>query len=317
MIMPITILTSIFPSRIEQQQRAVSSWLELGFKVISLNIREETDRVKNLFTDVTFVVIDRSREADIGCRIYLQEVFSEISSLPGNVFGIVNSDIIISARCDFTDFIESQSDNAVIFGSRIDLLTSSTETSSEYPYGYDYFFFNRIILQNVTDSKFCLGMPVWDYWFPLSAAVSGFRLKRLVSPVAWHIKHDEAWAEKDNDAYWPLLEKNVRSWLASKGDDAPIWKMLPHLNSDWRGGSHCIRNYLQYLTEIIYYPDNTNKGIMTLHVDAFSRIRDDLLAYSDEMERLSKQLSLIVSSGSWRLTAPVRRAKTLLQRIFE
>jgi glycosyltransferase involved in cell wall biosynthesis len=260
MVMPITIVTSLFPARIEHQQKAVSSWLELGLKVVSLNISEELKKVKPLFAAVDFLEIDRPSNDEIGSRIYLNEIFSTIKTLPGAVFGIVNSDIIFSTNDNSPKIIKEHIDNAIIYGSRSDLSTYLDENSTEYPFGFDYFFFHKDFTARVSDTEFCLGMPVWDYWLPLAGAVSGFTLKRLISPVAFHIKHDGAWTEKDHDFFWPLLERAVEVWFYNgKYDGSPVWELLSQLDCGWRNGSLLIRQYLRCMIEIISCHDSESR----------------------------------------------------------
>lgn len=315
MSQPITILTSIFPARLEVQQKAVASWLDLGFSVVSVNIASELEVVEPFFAGVNFIAINRPMGKVIGSRIFLDEIFSVIQTLPGRVYGIVNSDICLEASNSFHDFILDNADDSLIYGSRIDVDSFAAEYPTENPFGYDYFFFNREILSFVSGTEFCLGMPVWDYWLPIAGAVSGYTLRRLITPVAIHEKHDDAWTEKEYDSYWPKFQEAVQYWLGSRVEVAPVWTLLSLIGNDWRDCSHFIRWYLHCQPEIIYYPDNVGTVLLNGQ-DIFSRTNKDLLGCLSEVAVLRQQLNTIFHSRSWKLTAPLRWGNKVYEKYF-
>lgn len=308
MNVPITILTSLFPSRLEEQQKAVNSWFELGFKVVSFNLVDELSNVEPFFRNVIFLTVNRQADDKIGTRIYLNEFFEGINSLPGSLFGIVNSDIVFMAGSDFQDFISRQVANSMLFGSRVDTDPSKSGHEKEYPFGFDYFFFSKDFSQGSFVPDFCLGMPLWDYWLPLSAAVNGFSLKKIISPIALHVKHEESWSEAQNDAYWPLIGMSVKDWLKhGRKDTSALWTLLPFIKDDWRNCSYLITNYLKYETDSIFYttPDET-QCLVKIHESSYSGMKIDLSLLAGKCKEMELNLLTFKNSRSWRITEPLR-----------
>lgn len=306
MRLPITILTSIFPDRIDQQQKSVASWIALGFRIVSLNLPDESARMKPLFEQVVFREIDRPAANGLGSRIYLKEILRVIDDLPGQVFGIVNSDIKFSCDEGFAVFIAEQAEDAVVYGSRIDIDGQSGVTSSNSA-GFDYFFFNKSVLPEFTDIPFALGMPYWDYWLPIAVAVKEFKIKRLISPVAFHFQHNESWTKAELDAYWPLLVQ-AKNALVSNNDrsDSPVWAVLLALTDNWRDFSLSLLHYLQYQAIIISYPVKLQPEYLVVHRNTYCQAGSELLHLKNELLILRKELQTVHRTKLWRFAERIR-----------
>lgn len=190
-----TIATSLMPRRIDVQQAAVKSWMELGFQVLSLNVEAERAVLAPLFEGVEFTNIHSN--STLLPHISIAEILRTLESCRTDICGIVNSDIILSSTDDFISFIwDKTEEDAVIFGPRIDVDNIESRKGSISP-GYDYFFFRKKLLPIALNGSYTLGGTWWDYWFPISLAINGIRLRYFLIPVGFHPKHPQIWSESD------------------------------------------------------------------------------------------------------------------------
>ena len=186
----ITIVTSIAPGNLEKQKAATASWKQLGFAVVSLNSDSEIEQLKSQCQDITFQNVNRDAQAEVGKPlIYLDDIFRYFQDHPCQLCGIVNSDIQLQADENWSTWLLDQAENAIIFGSRIEIETLEKRQGELYDKGFDFFFFSPKFLKDFPASNFCLGLPWWDFWVPLIAKQRGWALKRLVTPIAYHLKH--------------------------------------------------------------------------------------------------------------------------------
>jgi len=191
----LTIATSIAPQNIDQQARAIKSWLNLGFDVVSINCAEEILTLQQSFPDVRFIQAKRDAKEVYGKPlIYFDEFLDYFSKAEYEFCGIVNSDVYLQCNEDNISFIKSQLNNSLVYGSRIDVHRPEDLAGKVYRNGFDFFFFDKSLISCFPRSDFCIGMPWWDYWVPLMAALQGFTIKKLISPFAYHIKHIFRWS---------------------------------------------------------------------------------------------------------------------------
>ena len=189
----IVIATSIAPGNVDKQQAAIESWRSLGFTVVSLNSIEEVEKLEHLYKNVHFHVVDHHAKEEVGKPlIYVDDVLNYLRKQNSRICGIVNSDIIFKTEgnnSDFTSYLLSQVKGSFIYGSRVDIHSPDQLDGNVYVYGFDYFFFEKYLLEDFPSSDFCLGLPWWDYWFPYMAFEKGFSLKYLSPSIAYHIIH--------------------------------------------------------------------------------------------------------------------------------
>jgi len=184
------IVTSIAPGNLEKQKAAITSWKVLGFSVVSLNSASEIEQLKSNYQDVTFQMVNRDAKTEVGKPlIYFDDILGYFREHPSKICGIVNSDIQLQADENFATWVLKEAENAVIFGSRIEIETLEQRRGELYDKGFDFFFFDSKYLKDFPASNFCLGLPWWDFCLPLIAWQRGWTLKRLVTPIAYHLKH--------------------------------------------------------------------------------------------------------------------------------
>jgi ADP-heptose:LPS heptosyltransferase len=188
------VATSIAPVNIEEQKITINSWINKGFELLSFNTDEELTILEKEFPLVTFVRLENSGKEKYG-KPYplLRDIFDYLfknNKSDIDIFGIVNSDIFL--KKDIKDFILNNVNNSLLFGCRSDVNDFTGEVNSAYyKCGFDYFFFNRELLEifHRSDINLHMGLQWWDYILPILASNKGKELKRIVSPVALHKRH--------------------------------------------------------------------------------------------------------------------------------
>jgi len=187
----ITIATSIAPKELAKQKRAIQSWLDLGFEVISLNIHKELELLQPEFPGVKFVPAGRNGTRLAGKPyVFVDDVLAALQKTACRVVGIVNSDIELRAKPQLVDYLRQAATGSFICASRIDVAQAEDSDGKLYHRGFDLFFFDQSIVDRLSKTKFMLGVPWWDYWFPYAVIEQGIPVKRLETPLAYHLRHE-------------------------------------------------------------------------------------------------------------------------------
>lgn len=276
------------------QQAAVKSWQRLGFKVISVNVVSELAMLIPLFDGVEF--ISASEKPRRTALIEINELMKNLRHYSSVIYGIVNSDVIFHANTDFTSFLKNKcTDNALVYGSRIEVDSITACCGTPYPrLGYDYFFFQRQALQAKLYGDFALGDPMWDYWFPVSLALNGSKLRYMAIPVGYHPKHEQHWRDEDLEAG---RRKFINAIRKTSGVDGPSSKV----------------NILSIIHEqgLDGFAGNVSSVLLqeSEHViqDQLDVPYDKVLLVMDTLRFHRQQYDQIIKSRSWRWTHPARR----------
>ena len=187
--MKVTVATSIAPKNIELQKKAIATWQELGFDVISINSAREIQQLEASFPAVNFVEATRDASAIAGKPyVFFDDVLSALKSSSSEICGIVNSDIYLLDK-KLVDVVVREGQKAFLFGSRVDIPSLDRRDGRFHFWGFDFFFFNRSVIDIYSQTDFCLGAPSWDYWAVLLPMVKGVAVKQLISPCAFHVRH--------------------------------------------------------------------------------------------------------------------------------
>jgi len=219
----IVIVTSIAPGNLKNQQQAINSWQKLGFSVVSLNSRQEIELLQTNYQNVTFYSVEKDASAAVGkSLVYLKDLFNYLQTRGTKICGLVNSDIRLEAGDGLIDFLYKEGQNAVIFGSRVDVERPELTEGEIYQNGFDFFFFDKELLGLFPESKFCLGLPWWDLWVPAVAIQKGLTLKYLTTSVAYHCQHEvnykqEFWNRMGvyfTEFFNPSLSQNFQAMLS-------------------------------------------------------------------------------------------------------
>jgi hypothetical protein len=198
----ILIATSIAPFGIENQRKAVQSWLDAGFDVISCNAADEAEQVKPYFPDVRFVELPRDGRSRFGKPYpYAYDIFTILIDESADVCGFINSDIHISKFPGelMTEIYNEAMCGRFIYAHRIDTKSLSEDDKARgYYYGIDIFICHRNILKIYPNDEFSVGKSVWDYWAILLPYLKGVEIVEIKNNVFYHIAHDVRWQESDD-----------------------------------------------------------------------------------------------------------------------
>ncbi|TAL03998.1 MAG: hypothetical protein EPO08_02685 [Rhodospirillaceae bacterium] len=211
---PLFLATSLVPGGDRAlQTAAVESWRTAGFTVLSVNAASEIPALTCDYPGVTLVAAPATGERLAGKPVpYIHDLLKSLrracaghgAPLADCTVGVINADIHLRFSADDIGICAAGARDSVLLGPRVDVpsmaaLGAYTPTGTEtYSVGYDYFLMSGNVLEDFSDSPFCLGMPFWDYWLPLIALLKGRQLKALLAPVALHVAHETRW---DNSIY--------------------------------------------------------------------------------------------------------------------
>src|SRR6185369_16061402 len=219
----ITIVTSIVPRNFELQRTAINSWLSLGFNVISINSAEEAAIVSQSFPGIPIKIVNKTAESTTGKPyVYFDDVCKTLVDVQADICGIVNSDIFLSTDSGFVDFIVGTVGDGLLFGSRIDIDSMTNLDGEKFIYGFDFFFFSKGVINLFPESEFCLGVPWWDYWVPFVPLVKGVPCKELISPIAFHLKHETKWASELFCDYGKMFADKISQFTQNSDFDCKI-----------------------------------------------------------------------------------------------
>ena len=197
----VNLVTSIAPHDIENQRRAMDSWLRAGFSVTSLNAESEIDQSRRLFPEIDFQSVTRDASAECGRPlVYLDDVFAFLRSNGSEVCGLINSDIHLRTDAATVRYVVEQARGSLLLACRTDVESMDNRIGEVFKHGFDVFLFDRGILDLVPSSKFCLGQPWWDYWFPscILKMQRQIPLKLVTFPFIAHIRHPSSWNRDRN-----------------------------------------------------------------------------------------------------------------------
>lgn len=197
----VKLVTSVAPHNIESQRRAIDSWLHAGFSVTSLNIEPEIAQCRGAFPDIDFQPVVRDARPECGRPlVYLDDIFAFLKRHGSDVCGLINSDIHLRADEAKVRYVVDQARGSLVLACRTDVESLDNRIGEVYKHGYDVFLFDRAILDLVPSSKFCLGQPWWDYWFPsrFFRPPRPIPLKLVTFPFAAHVKHSSNWNRDRN-----------------------------------------------------------------------------------------------------------------------
>lgn len=240
----IMVATSLVPGNDEVQTAALSSWCKMGFHIVSLNAGDELEILRPLYPDVEFIRVDRDARQQYGRPyVYLDDILHYLGNCEAAICGIINSDVVLR-HDSFRQYVEAAAENSIIFGSRLDVSDIQDIDGIEFG-GYDYFFFDQALIQCYPAEEFCLGLPWWDYWAVICPMARGYRIQKIITPVAFHQRH----ARTRNINSFYSLGLKISQYI---NIPAPNRQTMPRFG-------RIIKTMLDNRCEKICLPDNRNE----------------------------------------------------------
>ncbi len=220
MASPIVIGTSLAPRDFDLQRGSVDSWRALGFDVVSFNAADELDILRTEFPYLSFVQVDRTAQTFVGRPlVFIGDMIRHFIDGGVPIAGLVNADIALRGHQDLRSFLTNQARGALVFGHRQDIADEQVDRGTTYEIGFDFFFFDPAIYRDFDlDVRFCIGMPFWDYWLPVCSLLEGLTVKRLDSPIAFHVEHAQNWDFTFFNRFGGEFYRSVAALLESKAD---------------------------------------------------------------------------------------------------
>jgi len=188
-------MTSLAPSKeLDNQIKAISSWQKIGFQVIAMNTSEEIATLETYFKDVIFVRASKDAKNKFGKPyIYFDDVLGFFKASDFKICGIVNSDIHLLNE-EFLPFVSKEAINSLVYGHRMNVESLDSLNHGEMDkFGFDYFFFDKEIIEYYPKSELCLGLPFWDWWMVLIPLFYRVSVKKVMTAHAYHLNHPLAW----------------------------------------------------------------------------------------------------------------------------
>lgn len=203
------IITSVMnngnPDDLLNQQTAVKSWIEAGFRVLSVNTEEEIAASGGFFSDVEFVEPQRTGMEQYGKPIpYIYDMLKILEQESGQedeVCGIVNSDIILRGltASGLQSLLEEQ-EECILCLHRYDIDTCDDMDGTYYFSGIDAFFMRRKSIRIFETSDCALSKPEWDHWIVYSAIKNNLKVKEIKNALAFHVRHRQRWTPMESNA---------------------------------------------------------------------------------------------------------------------
>lgn len=199
---------------IQNQRSAIQTWKNLGFRVLSANVKEEIEALKDCFAKVEFAELPRSGKEQYGKPIpYIFDMLKilEQCASEGEICGIINSDIYLRniGANDLEQLLEGGEEKIVCFH-RYDI-SSKEELDGEYYFsGIDAFFMKKETLRIFEDAGYALSKPEWDHWVVYSAIMNDIKVLEVKDAVAFHVKHVQRWTPGESNALGNSSRKPCR-----------------------------------------------------------------------------------------------------------
>jgi tetratricopeptide (TPR) repeat protein len=178
------------------QELCVSSWLACGFKIISVNHREEISALAQRFPAVQFIATERDLQHLTGRRNpYIADLLLALADRPEPVAGIINSDIVFEPGPEWSASLPQLTRKNVILAQRFGTGSLRQGLLCRYSGGFDAFFFEKSLAARVAAKSppYGMGIPWWDFWLPMAFAVEGKRVAVCKAPRIVHLDHHAGW----------------------------------------------------------------------------------------------------------------------------
>jgi hypothetical protein len=220
----------------QYQADCISSWIDAGFKVFSVNAPDEIPLLAARYPLVEFVPTDRDSGAVAGRKTPLiDDLLLVLARQDRPIVGIVNADICLETGRDWVSPITEAIPSSLLISHRLDVESwpgqpgAVTVSGAPNPYGFDLFFFEKTAILDCLAKDgakrfYSMGMPWWDFWFPIAMAFSGYRVAPLEDPVAAHLLHPTNY----DQAIWEYMAAQLIDFVLQHGADG-VGGRIPEL----------------------------------------------------------------------------------------
>jgi tetratricopeptide (TPR) repeat protein len=178
------------------QELCISSWLACGFKIISVNHREEIPALAQRFPAVQFITTERDLQHLTGRRNpYIADLLLALADRPETVAGIINSDIVLEPGPEWSASLPELTRKNVIVAQRFGTGSLRHGLLRRNTGGFDGFFFEKTFAARLAAKSlpYGMGIPWWDFWLPMAFAAEGRQVAVCEAPRIVHLDHQAGW----------------------------------------------------------------------------------------------------------------------------
>lgn len=273
------IATSLMYSKdnleIEKQKKAMQTWKDIGFRVISCNVIEEIEVLREVFPEVSFIELKRSGKESMGKPFPL--IYDMLQALKSNtqeedkICGIVNSDIFLkNISAEEIQAYFRVSDNRVLIMHRYDI-DEEEDTKGEYYFsGIDVFFFERKYISMFPDKGFMLGRPEWDHWFLYEADNAGMQILEIKNKIAFHIKHRQRWTANESNQMASKQKNQVKKQSFDEEYYYRTNEIMANLQNRILLGSHELMPSETVIKQDGFWDDGNRENLVKWEKESFS-----------------------------------------------
>lgn len=141
---------------------------------------------------------------------YIKELLDICSDFECDVFGYINSDILIED--DFFDVFNKEKEAYIFYKKDIEINNDKINIVNEYPHGQDGFFFNKkwwLSNRNFYPSNLILGESEWDTCY--NSITQSISNNYVIKRSLLHINHERIWSLDsrgaiNNKIIWDLVK---------------------------------------------------------------------------------------------------------------
>jgi hypothetical protein len=313
------------PEELDYQRSCIASWRTAGFDVATVNGHAEVERIRSLELDAEIVPV---REAG---KPVISDILACAKERNCQYAGIINADCTLLPYPELARRMTEELHGAIAIVERLDVddhLMPQPDSCS----GFDAFFFDMAVIPTGFDRNFKMGVPWWDYCFPMAAAARGARIVNIGTPLLTHRMHHHSWSEEERESVGRLFWSFLRNWRATGRENFP--SLGSDLDDLWSEdtltttqlavvGLACFR-WLQrqrseraqrFLPadlqpiEALFHAqrialNELNQNAALLDLELKSRKAEAMLEY--QLAEARKRIDAVEQSRSWRLTKPLR-----------
>lgn len=204
------------------QQLCIQSWADCGFRILSVNDRSEIPVLSTRYPQVNFVAADRSAALGEGRKPpFIADILAALAGQPEQNVGIINSDLLFEPGAAWRTYLPKLPGRTVATGQRYDTSSLLHNAAYRYFWGFDYFFFERDVASRLAGeaASFAMGLPWWDYWFPMVLALRGFRILSLERPATIHLAHTQSVSTMAHSPAWRAYGLKLAKHIADEPRD--------------------------------------------------------------------------------------------------
>ena len=189
----------------QAQCRAVDSWLQAGFTVVSLNRPNDIGCLQSRFPQVTFIAVQRDGESHRTPCVYFDDILDYLEGSEADVCGLIEPDICLYGY-DLAARLASEAANCIVYQDKIQVQSLLAFEGNLFS-RMGCLFFDRRLVRLYPRDNVCLGQPLWDYWAILLPVLNKVPVKRITTPFAYHVIHAEQYDMAALLSYGKMLDK--------------------------------------------------------------------------------------------------------------